>query len=182
MFDDGGVSSLISQPQWVNAPQRVRGAQNQRNAGVPHARAENIFARAEEAQALKLLADYDRMQANWDGYGALAFDSETLRNSEKALSQLVQYAACPEIAPNPNGTVSFEWNSEHGSAHLEIGKTRFNFFVRGNGCAAHVEGGQASALPPKIGALVAAIVFPQVQSLTALTPIKFAVGNDRTRY
>lgn len=114
---------------------------------------------ADKESALKTLAEYGRLQSNWDGYGAGVFDPETLLNCTAALNQIVRHTVCPDIAPNPNGTVSFDWNSENGSAHLEIGNERFNFLVSSKDCPSFLESGHASEMPDRIPIFVAAFVF-----------------------
>jgi hypothetical protein len=69
-------------------------------------------------------------QANWDGYGALPVSSETRKNALSALSGLEHLAPAPAVIPNPNGTISFEWETEKGIGHLEVGRTRFSFYIR----------------------------------------------------
>lgn len=74
---------------------------------------------------LSLLSD------NWDGYGALRILPETLENANLVVANLGWRALpTPEVSPNPNGTISFEWESSYGYGLLEVGKTRASFFVQ----------------------------------------------------
>ena len=108
---------------------------------------ETTVSRIEEAGLRDALIEYKSMSANWDGYGALPVDKDVIRNCEVALRALTSQVRGADIAPNPNGTVSLEWVSERGMAHLEIGKTRFSFFIKPAGGTASVLEGEANAIP-----------------------------------
>jgi hypothetical protein len=71
-------------------------------------------------------------EANWDGYGALAISPDTKKNALAALSRLEATAPAPSVVPNSNGTISFEWETGQGIGNLEIGRTRFSFYVHSN--------------------------------------------------
>lgn len=73
------------------------------------------------------------LRENWDGYGAKPLHDDTRRNAELALAVLKYATLQPDIIPNPNGTVSFEWETEKGEAYLEVGRSRFVALVRPNG-------------------------------------------------
>lgn len=65
-----------------------------------------------------------QMSENWDGYGAVPIHHLTAVNADKLLSALRSLGVDPDVTPNPNGTISFEWEWKSGIAHVEIGKTR----------------------------------------------------------
>jgi hypothetical protein len=77
----------------------------------------------------RIIEELAAMPENWDGYGALRISAETRRNALKALDALLDVPT-PGITPNANGTLSFEWESPRGVAHLEIGRTRFSFYIK----------------------------------------------------
>jgi hypothetical protein len=85
--------------------------------------------------------------------------------------------ASPDITPNPNGTVSLEWESEIGYAMLEVGITRLSFYAKPvGGTAARLEGridDLPSSAPKQIGAVVGATLWPAVTS-SSITQIEFA--------
>src|SRR5262249_46266244 len=62
-------------------------------------------------QLLRRIAD---LQDNWDGYGALPIQHNTALNAHLALNTLLLDAPVPDITPNTNGTVSFEWETQFG--------------------------------------------------------------------
>lgn len=71
-----------------------------------------------------------RMSPDWDGYGALPLAAETIQNAKATLPYVQRSSPIPDITPNPNGTLSFEWENERGVAHLEIGRTRISFYLK----------------------------------------------------
>ena len=71
-----------------------------------------------------------KMPAGWDGYCALPISLTTKHNSLNALMDILSYTNAPDITPNPNGTLSFEWETAQGAGHLEIGQTRLSFYIQ----------------------------------------------------
>ena len=80
--------------------------------------------------ALGEIAALGNLQENWDGYGGLPVDQMTVENAKSVIQRLALRLPAPEISPNPNGTISMEWTSPNAQAHLEIGMTRFSFFLK----------------------------------------------------
>ena len=48
-------------------------------------------------------------QPDWDGYGAKPIDIETYHESLRFIDYLPKDIPCPELTPEPDGEVSFEW-------------------------------------------------------------------------
>jgi hypothetical protein len=86
--------------------------------------------RAEIKAAKDKVEDFSAMPENWDGYGAIKISLETIKNARLALEDILRYAPVPDITPNPNGTVSFEWETTKGIGHIEIGRTKFSFYIK----------------------------------------------------
>jgi hypothetical protein len=106
-------------------------------------------------------------QGNWDGYGALAVSSEIKGNALEALTHLANSTCAPEITPNPNGTLSFEWESNQGIGILEIGRTRYSYYIQPHGGSPFLGDGNADQVNPAVGLLVDAVLFPkQTQPVT----------------
>lgn len=113
---------------------------------------------------------------DWDGYGALALAPETKENALKAIERMLLEAPSPEFSPNPNGTISFEWATNNGSAHLEIGRTKFSFYVRpGVGNPIFFEGA-ADQVSRLHGSLLADVLFPLSVGAPPATRITYS-GN-----
>src|SRR5262245_6918574 len=93
---------------------------------MPHGRG---AMRAELMEAKAKVEDFAAMPENWDGYGAIRIGFETKNNAQSALELILIYAPAPDITPNSNGTISFEWETPHGVSHLEIGRTKFSFYI-----------------------------------------------------
>jgi len=141
---------------------------------------EGVLQFVEQERAVASLSEYRDLASNWDGYGALPVGPETIGNSRGALLLLLRYAPAPDVTPNPNGTIGFEWISERGEAHLEIGRTRFSFFAKPRGGQPILAEGLVGAITVELASLVAAIVFPAAGSLTAITKATYTAGHERT--
>lgn len=73
---------------------------------------------------------------DWDGYGALPIHPQTKKNALEFLNfyatnaiKLKMNLSFPELTPNTNGTINFEWENHDKIANLDIGKTRISFFI-----------------------------------------------------
>jgi hypothetical protein len=100
-------------------------------------------------------------QAGWDGYGALPVSGETKKNALGVLHHLETLTCAPEITPNPNGTLSFEWETNRGFGQLEIGRTRYSFYVQPHNGSPFLDSGDASEINPSVGLLVDALLYPK---------------------
>jgi len=100
-------------------------------------------------------------QPNWDGYRALPIGDETKKNALGALNHLESLTRSPEITSNPNGTLSFEWETNRGFGQLEIGRTRYSFYVQPHNGAPFLDSGEASEINSAVGLLVDALLYPK---------------------
>jgi hypothetical protein len=108
---------------------------------------------------------------NWDGYGALPVSDETKRNALGALNQLERAMYAPEITLNPNGTLSFGWETSQGFAQLEIGRTRYSFYVQPYKGSPLLDEGDADNVKPTVGWLLEAMLYPRPSHpVTVSTP------------
>lgn len=103
------------------------------------------------------------LPAGWDGYGALAISNETKLNAQRSLEVICRGAPVPDIVPNANGTISFEWDTRAGSAHLEIGQTKFSFSLRSSvsGLDPILLDGAAEDVPSAIAEQIVAMLYPE---------------------
>ncbi len=92
---------------------------------------------------------------NWDGYGALPISEAAIRNARFVLERLSHSCPTPDVVPNSNGTISFEWETRSAYACLEIGVTRYALFVdakagqgdfHADGCARSFDDASAKAI------------------------------------
>lgn len=132
------------------------------------------FAEAESAR--KSVDQPAYSEPNWDGYGALPISGEAKRNAIAALQLFANTTPSPTVIPNPNGTWSFEWETDQGIGHLEIGKTRYSFYVRPNTGRAILSDGDADKVMPFLGAVVQGILFPK-PSEPAFANVKFLAAD-----
>jgi hypothetical protein len=107
---------------------------------------------------------------NWDGYGALPISDETKKNALGILSYLETATRAPEITPNPNGTLSLEWETSQGFGQLEIGRTRYSFYVKPHGSSPFLDGGDAAEVKPTVGWLLDAFLYPNPTRPLSATP------------
>src|SRR5262245_41259584 len=79
------------------------------------------------------------LREDWDGYGAAQPSAYSLSNAaavaESALAR-GHFATLPEVSPNPNGTVSLEWEYDGNEAYLEIGNSRVAGYLKMRGSSA----------------------------------------------
>ncbi len=171
------VQSLFADmPPALTAPYYERPAQtpsylfasaNQQYRGAMRAELSVAEARIDEIAALP---------DNWDGYDAIQIGYEATRNAKNALSKLYGVAPIPDITPNPNGTISLEWESAEGFGHLEIGRTRFSFFIKPRSGQPVLADGLADQIEADIGRWVSDLLFPLQHGAETITKISF-IGN-----
>lgn len=134
---------------------------------------------ADEVYALTIVDHLAAMDANWDGYGALKINERTARNAKTALSLMLSYIGSPDIIPNANGTLSFEWTSPRGEAHLEIGMNRFSAYVKAIGNPAVPIEGQATAVPAALAEIIADALFPRFSTIAPITSLRLTADHER---
>lgn len=78
----------------------------------------------------KKLVELGALQDDWDGYGGAAIDKSIILASREYFALLLANLPAPDIQPNPNGTISFEWTPRDGAAQLEIGKTHLSLYIK----------------------------------------------------
>ena len=55
----------------------------------------------------------DCSQSDWDGYEAMAVTSNEINIARKFLSMLPESIKTPEVSPDPDGAISFNWGEGH---------------------------------------------------------------------
>jgi hypothetical protein len=99
----------------------------------PTAIYEETRAAALYEQVYASLKELSQLPENWDGYGALQVGDQALRNAKTFVNSIALYSSgfdAPGVAPNPNGTLSLEWERDGQEAYLEIGNTRASGYCR----------------------------------------------------
>jgi len=98
---------------------------------------------------------------NWDGDGALPIREETKKNALAILNQLEIATCAPEVTPNPNGTLSFDWETSNGFAQLEVGRTRYSFCVQPRSSSPTLDSRDVDDWDISVGWVVDALLFPK---------------------
>jgi hypothetical protein len=113
------------------------------------------------------------MPADWDGYGALPISGPTKDNAKRAIALFSMLAPFPDIVPNSNGTLSFEWETQTGFAHLEIGQTKFSFYLKPVLGPSALLDGKANDIPADIGRYVAAMLYSDKRTAQTISAVSF---------
>jgi hypothetical protein len=124
---------------------------------------------AERALALKTVHEFGAMKEGWDGYGAMQIHGLTCKNCLQFLNSLPDNCPFPELTPNSNGTISMEWESQNGGASLEIGKTRYSFYIKRRYGDPVLRDGDAREIGRDIAELVLAILYPSSHYAPSIT-------------
>lgn len=123
-------------------------------------------------EAKRQITELTTLIDNWDGYGAIRIQEHTKNNAFAAAGQILQFSPFPaEISPNSNGTISLDWETEFGAAHLEIGLTRYSFYMDRKGGASVFCDGTAEDIVPQLGILISSSLFPPSPGTAALTTV-----------
>jgi hypothetical protein len=136
--------------------------------------------RAEFPVAQAVIKQVAYSDPNWDGYGALPISVEAKDNALKAIESLLPVAPTPEISPNPNGTLSFEWETGEGKAHMEIGQTQYSFYVSPRVGVPILFEGLAGDVNRLHGNLVASFLFPPAAAAGTTTSIRYGANVRHT--
>lgn len=160
-------------PQNIAEFQRIWGPTM---AGLENARtAGNLLGRE---RARVLLREIGRLEPDWDGYGALPISKAVLGNA----LQLVDVVESqhpnlpnPEISPKSNGTISMEWESMQGEAYLEIGNSRFSFFIRSKFDERFLRDGDAGSIDSDLLTVVERVLYSPVSYSATFNRISIGV-------
>jgi hypothetical protein len=173
---DWPYTNITESPAWILAHGHAtltnpRLEYAKRNPTIPIPAASNNTLWADRELAKKVIGEYSELPENWDGYGALKINEKTKKNALTALDQVSRDAPVPDITPNTNGTISFEWESEYGVAHLEIGKTKYSFYVKPNIGNPTLGDGFAERMTSDVGQAISALLFPAANRARTISSV-----------
>lgn len=131
----------------------------------------NGAMRSEINSAIAKISEIESWDLNWDGYGALKISNITSRNAQFVITQFCNSVSIPDITPNPNGTISFEWETHEGFAHFEIGRTKYSFYIKPTVGNTLRFDGQVENLDISITTFINAILYPSITSTNTITKI-----------
>jgi len=83
---------------------------------------------ADRSEALQRILEIEKLEANWDGYGAEPICASCIENARTIVELLPPFAMSPDLFPNPNGTITLEWENAHGTLSIEVGETSISGF------------------------------------------------------
>lgn len=104
-----------------------------------------------------VVALFGRLDEDWDGYGASAISDMACKNADRFIALMetsIPLIPTPEIAPMPNGTVMFEWETPDVEVCIEIGNTLYSGFII-SGCGTEYLDGAAANLDGDLVAKIA---------------------------
>jgi hypothetical protein len=131
-------------------------------------------------EAKRQITELTTLKDNWDGYGAVHIQENTKNNALAAADQILRFSPFPtDIAPNSNGTISLDWETKFGAAHLEVGLSRYSFYMDTNVGASLFCDGSAENVVPQLGILISSSLFPPVPGTAALTTVTEHVQSTR---
>jgi len=120
-----------------------------------------------------------KLQDNWDGYDGYAIQRPIVDIAKSwftVFAEIIPHA--PEIHPNPNGTVVFEWEREQGLASLEIGLSKYSFYLSpASGESFYSDGLHSENAIKSLAALILSVLYPSLNltSPTSVSHPKFTV-------
>lgn len=98
--------------------------------------------------ALEALAEFTTLQDGWNGAGSLAPSWQALSASIAFLSRMQGTVGQVELTPNESGTISFEWETQRGYAHIEVGRTKYALSIEPEVGSSTFENGQLRDFEP----------------------------------
>lgn len=72
------------------------------------------------------------LRDNWDGYGAIRPNNETIHQATVFLARLnlatLQYLSADDISPTPYGTIVMDFYRSRNRLSIEVGESKIGFF------------------------------------------------------
>lgn len=90
----------------------------------------------------------------WDGYEGDELSAACLARARAIIAALPAWVPSPVLFPNPNGTLTLEWESEKGELSVEVGDKAFSSVLDTGGAPRFAQGSLGEALP---GAIASAL-------------------------
>lgn len=81
-------------------------------------------------QAQDEVRAFANFQDDWDGYGAVRPVAECLNHALEIIrNKSIKLEYLTDIYPNPNGTLTLEWEQDDNEIGLEVGSHEFSYFA-----------------------------------------------------
>lgn len=133
------------------------------SSGKQHA-ALTLHETENRQEAHSRLDELARLERNWDACGADAMDEICVRNAKKLIDALPEKTPSPEIFPNPNGTLTLDWETTEQMLSLELGKNRFSSYWETKQDTKMAEGEISKSIPDFVY-IALQEMFPDVAAL-----------------
>lgn len=99
------------------------------------AKVSNHLIKSEKVDVLREQAQdevraFANFQNDWDGYGAVRPVAECLNHALEIIrNKNIRLEHLTDIYPNPNGTLTLEWEKDDKEIGLEVGSREFSYFA-----------------------------------------------------
>jgi len=139
-----------------------------------------LTAPGDRGAVSRLLSELAQLGPNWDGYGADPIAGSCIDQTRVLLDLLPAAIPSPEVTPNPNGTLTLDWETGDQALSLELGATRFTSFWESRRGTKTDEGALGAALPEFVASALAAM-FPDLKQTPSISQelMLHAEGNTR---
>lgn len=74
------------------------------------------------------LREISLLGEDWDGFGALPVHPQAIAFTDNLIKNVMDDSEF-SLSPNPNGTISLEWETPKLEAHLAIGSTQYSMYI-----------------------------------------------------
>ncbi len=138
----------------------------------PSVRTPGIQA-SEKESALHAIQDFAKLEKDWDGYGALPIHETIVKIAGQFINSLPDHLPYPDLTPDTNGTISMDWETREGIAHLEVGKTRYSLYIKRHIGSAVLRDGKSAALAIDVAYLISALLYPPPHHNAPVTRISY---------
>ena len=127
----------------------------------------------ETQQAIALIEEFAELENGWAGPGSLA-PSRLIREIATAAILTPKFLrTVPDISAMPNGTIAFDWDTQVGSANLEIGADDFSFYLDLDGAFFPLSGSSKMLPVLEISEIISYCLFPAT-SVPRTRPISYS--------
>lgn len=128
----------------------------------------------------RLISELAQLGPNWDGYGADPIAGSCIDQVRVLLDLLPAAIPSPDVTPNPNGTLTLDWETGDHALSVEVGATRFTSFWESRR-GIKTDGGLLRAALPEFVASALAAMFSDLNQTPSISEelMLHAEGNTR---
>lgn len=132
---------------------------------------------------LHAIEEIRALRENWDGHGAVRVGQRAVDNTasfvNSAFGFLGRGLRAPSISPNPNGTISMEWESPDGEAYAEFGNERAIAIIKHLSHPTHYMHGMANEIREALPVFLSTLYMRPTESLApTVTSLQYSRNDD----